>query len=556
MKTISLPLFDKEAMNSRIRSANVTNSERWIGFFLGPGGVILLNGILSGFLNVYWTDVAKISGLWGGVFILIFPIVSKVIDAVTNIIMGQVIDHTKTKQGRARPWILIGVPIVSIAAILSFSIPKASPGVQAFWIIRSYNLYYSIGYTIYYMAHNMLVPLSTRNAKQRDGLAMISNMGFSILPGLFVAMLFPMLVLPALGVDPAKWQKMAIIFSCVALPCAYLEYLFTKERISEEHADDSKEETRSIREQMRACFSNKYWKIFMAAYLINQIVGLLQNTSLIYYCNWVLGTYNDGTTQTIVSAIGNAPLGFGILFLWPLVGKFGKRNVMVVGLIIAIVSGFAFMLNPTSMGWVLIMLAIRAFGVLPLTYIMLAMLADALDHVEWQAGFRCDGFSMSVFTIIVTISQGFVQGTFNFFLNRIGYVPPAADGSWVAQSDAVKSFFVWGYQGVFAVGLIVILILFWNWKLDKELPEIQKEIMERHKAKALAEGREWISPVEQVAMEQAENDRIAEAKRIEELKARCAGKGLNFEEEEAKYQAKLAEKKTKAEQKAAKRAGK
>lgn len=553
MKTITMPLFNKKGMNTRIKSANVQNSERWIGYFLGPGGVILLNSIMASYLNVYWTDVAKISGLWGGAFVLIFPIISKIVDAITNVVMGQIIDHTKTKQGCARPWILIGAPIIAVAAILSFSIPKASPTVQAIWIMFSYNLYYSIGYTIYYMSHTMLVPLSTRNAKQRDGVAMLSNMAMCIIPGMFVAMLFPMLVLPALGVDPAKWQTMAVIFSLVALPCAFLEYYFTKERISEETSDEDKVKSVSIMEQLKVCMSDKYWVIFMVAQIIIQLVTNIQNTSLIYYCNWVLGTYNDGSTQTIVSAIGNAPLGFGILLMWPLVKKFGKRNVMVTGLALSIVAGAAFCLNPANMGWVLGMLMIRAFGALPITYICMAMLADALDHVEWKAGYRCDGFSMAVYTIIFTVAAGIAQGVFNFALNAVGYVPPAADGSWVAQTDAVKNFFVFGYQGQVAIGMVIVLILFWFWKLDKELPTIQKEIIGRHKAAAAAEGREWLSPEEQAAIEQAEQERVAEAKRIEELKAKCAKKGLNFDEEEAKYQAKLAADKAKAEAKAAKK---
>lgn len=553
MKAIRMPLFERKCMDSRIKSANVQNSERWIGYFLGPGGVILLNGILASFLNVYWTDVAKINGLWGGAFILVFPIVSKIIDAITNVIMGQIIDHTKTRQGHARPWLLVGIPIIAIAAVLCFSIPKASPTVQALWIMFSYNLYYSIGYTIYYMSHNMLVPLSTRNAKQRDGVAMLSNMAMCIIPGMFVAMLFPALVLPACGVDPAKWRTMAIIFSLIALPCAFLEYYFTKERISEEETDAQTAETISIKEQLKACLSDRYWVIFMVAQIIIQLVVNIQNSSLIYYCNWVLGTYTDGVTQTIVSAIGNAPLGFGILIMWPLVGKFGKRNVMVTGLALAIVAGLAFCINPTSMSWVLIMLVIRAFGALPITYICMAMLADALDHVEWKAGFRCDGFSMSVYTIIFTVAAGVAQGVFNFGLNVVGYVPPAADGSWVAQTDTVKNFFVFGYQGLYAIGMVIVLILFWFWKLDKELPGIQKDIVDRKKAAAAAEGRVWLSPEEQAAIEQAEQEKVAEAKRIEELKAKCAKKGLNFDEEEAKYQAKLAAAKAQAEAKANKR---
>jgi len=544
-------------MDSRIQSSNVTNKERWLGFFLGPGGVILLNAIIASYLNVFYTDVLKIGWVWGGAFLLVMPIVSKVIDAATNIVMGQMIERTKTRQGKARPWLLMSGPFILLSALLLYAVPKAGTTIQVVWIIVSFNLYYSIAYTMYYMSHTMLVPLSTRNVKQRDGLAMLSNMAFSIIPGLFVAMLFPMLILPSIGVDQSKWLRMIAIFSCVAMPCLLIEYFFTKERITEEAADLNVEQVQhSLAEQFRACISSKYWIIMILFFFISQLAANFQTTSLIYYCNWVLGTYNDGHTQAIVSAIGNAPLGFGIIIMWPLVKKFGKRSVLLVGLIITAVTGFLFMLKPTDMGYVLAILAIRAFGALPLTYIMMAMFADALDHVEWKAGFRVDGFSMSIYTIIFTVCAGLAQGLFNFGLTKFGYVPPAADGSWVAQSQTVKNYFVFGYQGLFSIGCIIIFILFLFYTVEKELPTIQADITARHKAEAEAAGIEWISPEEKAEREQIENDRIAEENRISELKAKCEKKGLNFDEEESKYQAALAAKKAKEEAKRAKKARK
>lgn len=543
-KILSSKVFD-----SKIHSANVTNKERWIGFFLGPAGVIILNAIMAQYLNIYWTDVAKISGIGGGLFLLVFPIVSKIVDAVTNIIMGRIIDSTRSRQGKARPWLIFAAPIIAISAILCFSIPKASTTVQVIWILFSFNLYYSIGYTMYYMSHMMLVPLSTRNTKQRDGVAMLSNMAMCLIPGFFVAMLFPMLVLPRLGVDADKWRMMVVIFSILVLPCMLLEYFFTKERVTEETAELDQVETISFMKQLKACLSSKYWIIFMVVYIVTQIATNIQNTSLLYYCNWVLGSYNDGITTTIVSAIGNFPLGIGIVIMWPLVKKFGKRNIMEAGLVLAVLAGFAFCIKPSDMTWVLIMLVIRAFGALPITYIMTAMLADALDHVEWKAGFRADGISMSIYTIIFTVAAGIAQGLFNFGLNIFGYVPPAADGTVIEQSAMVKNFFVFGYQGLFAIAMLISFVLFWNWKLDKEMPKIQQDLIDRHKAEAAAAGKVWISPEEQAALEQEKNDKIAEENRIRELKAKCEKKGLNFEEEEKKYQEKLVEERTKKEAK-------
>lgn len=151
-----------------------------------------------------------------------------------------------------------------------------------------------------------------------------------------------------------------------------------------------------------------------------------------------------------------------------------------------------------------------------------------------------------------TCSAGIAQGIFNLGLSLTGYIPPAADGSWVEQSATVKNFFVFGYQGLFAAGMVVLFVLFWFYKVERELPAMQKDIVARHKAEAAARGEVYVSPDEKAAIEQAEQDRLAEEKRIEELKARCAKKGLRFEDEEAKYQAKLAEKRAKDEAKAAK----
>ena len=166
-----------------------------------------------------------------------FPIISKIVDAVTNIIMGQVIEKTRSKQGKARPWLLVGGPVIALSAVLLFLIPNAGDSVKVIWVIFSYNLYYSIGYTIYYMSHSMMVPLSTRNSKQRDGLAMLTNMALSIIPGMFVALFFPMLILPRIGVDQSKWITMIAVFAVIVLPCVLMEYYFTKERITEENKE-------------------------------------------------------------------------------------------------------------------------------------------------------------------------------------------------------------------------------------------------------------------------------------------------------------------------------
>ena len=142
-------IFEKRALDSRLTSPEVTAKEKWLGYLLGPSGALLLNAVLATYLNVYYTDVLNLTTVWGGAFLAVFPIVSKIIDAITNIVMGYIIDRTHTKQGKARPWLLLSAPLVAVTGILLFTVPTGNQTVQVIWVMLSYNLFYSFAYTIY-----------------------------------------------------------------------------------------------------------------------------------------------------------------------------------------------------------------------------------------------------------------------------------------------------------------------------------------------------------------------------------------------------------------------
>lgn len=542
-KEIRLGLFEHPMLRTRIRSANVQRSEKWLGFFAAPAFIMCMYYMCGqSYLNTFYTDVLKMSHIGGGLFLALLPIVSKIIDAITNVVMGIIIDHTKGSQGKARPWILISGPLIAVCGVLLFTVPSADMTAQVIWVTVSYNLYFCLAFTMYNISHNLMIPLSTRNGRQRDVLAMFTSMGTSMIPGMVVSMLFPMLILPMIGVDQGKWITVMGMISILALPAVFVEYYYTRERVTEETAVAQEENTVSFMDQLRGCFKSQYWIVIMGVIIVYNLYNNFQITSSLYYANWVLGTYNDGITYTLMNAVGQAPLGLGILILWPLVKKLGKSTCMIGGSALAIVGNIICALSSTNMGIVLAGLALRSFGTLPITYILTSMMADALDHVEWVNGFRCDGFSSSVFSIILTVTVGISTGIFNLFLGMVNYVPPMADGSFAAQTGTVQNYFVIGYFIVPAVGAFLIGFLCSFFKVEKELPKIQSEIAERHRAEALARREEYVSPEEQAAAELAEQERIAEGKRIEELKAKCARKGLDFADEEARYQAKLAAK--------------
>ena len=94
-------LLDSGRLKSRICTQEVAGKEKWLGYLLGPAGALLLNAVLATYLNVYYTDVLGLTTVWNGAFLVVFPIVSKIIDALTNVIMGYLIDRTRTREGKA-----------------------------------------------------------------------------------------------------------------------------------------------------------------------------------------------------------------------------------------------------------------------------------------------------------------------------------------------------------------------------------------------------------------------------------------------------------------------
>lgn len=551
--------------NSRVQSKNVTGKERWLGYLVGPAGALLLNAVFATYLNIYYTDVLKLNWVWSGFFLFLFPILSKVIDCLTNVLMGYIIDRTKTKQGKARPWILLSAPLLAITGVLLFTVPEGNLAVELVWIVLSYNLFYSFAYTIFNMSHNLMVPLSTRNSQQRGGLSVFNQIASIMMSGILVALVFPMAIMPMIGVSKELWILVMGILSAIALPLTLLEYYFTKERITEEKGEE-KEDKIPFLLQLKVLFTDRYFLFLCLYFLIYTVASVFKNSSLVYYCNYVLGTYNDGVTQTMVSVIGGIPMGIGIFAVWPLAKKFGKRNVTMVGLLLLAFGSLICFIQPTNMVVVLIGQFIKNIGGLPGAYVFMALFADCLDHLEWKTGFRVDGCAMSISSIISVAMVGVCTGIFNFILSKTGYQAPVAadqignianaiqkhfitDGvdyvSFV-QNDATNNVFIFLFVGLEVItGLIsAVLLVFVN--VEKTIDKKQAVLVEREKAAFAKEGKVWepasIRNAKRLELEDAE----ALADGLKALEEQCKAKGWN-------YEAKAAEMKKSAEEKKAKR---
>ena len=497
---------------SAIKTPEVQAKEKWLGYLLGPAGALLLNAVLATYLNVYYTDVLNLTPLWGGLFLAIFPIISKVIDAVTNIIMGQVIDRTRTKEGKARPWLFLSAFLVPITGILLFTVPTGSDTVKVIWVMLSYNLFYSFAYTIFNMSHNLMVPLSTRDSTARGSLSVFNQITTIMMSGILVALVFPMVIMPAIGADKSKWILLMSILSIIALPLTLIEYFFTKERVTEETQEAGEESSLPFGQQIKMLFTDKYMVLMYLYFFIYTLGMTMKNLGLVYYCNYVLGTYNDGTTQMLVSVIGGIPMGIGIFAVWPLAKKFGKRNVTMAGFVLYALGSLICWLFPHSLVIVLIGQFIKNIGGLPCAYVFMALFADCLDHLEWKTDKRIDGAAMSIYNIIAVAMVGIMTGVFNMLLAKAGYIAPItaksvseaagvlAENGWTSQialetvkpaadgiltvamqqPSSVNWVIAFTFVGVEVfTGIALVAILFFL-NVEKDLPRKQAELKARH----------------------------------------------------------------------------
>lgn len=562
-------LLSGKIFNSRVHSDHVLGKEKWLGYLFGPRGALLLNAIFATYLNIYYTDVLGLLSVGGGLFLRLFPIFSKIIDAITNVVRGWVIDRTKTKQGKARPWILLSSFLVPVFGFFLFIRP-AGERAKLVWVIISYNLFYSFSYTIYNRAHSRMVPLSTRNTLERGGLSVFTQIASVMVSGIIVAFIFPRAVRPWAGAEPTRWIIIRGCASALALPLTLLEYYFTKERITEERESVSKVEKKiPFTAQRRVVFTDRY-RIFLLLYTFVSIIATqLKNQSLVYYCNYVLGTYQDGLTQTMVSVLGGIPMGIGIFAVWPLARKFGKKNVTVVGFLIFALGSLLCWCFPANRVMVLIGQFIKNIGGLPSAYIFMALFADILDHEEWKNGFRVDGFATSLYSVITTASIGIAQGIFNRATSKAGYLAPVSvnktseaarkaleklgtyDGLSVQktlfakesltgtvifnQPDAVKNTFTFFFVGLEAITGILCAVLIGFITVEKRIQKKQQQIKEFDKAACLSRGEEYIDPEVRAKAESEKFEEETEANFLKRLKEKCEKKNLDFESEKKKH---------------------
>ena len=482
MKETKANFWNTPLTKTVIATDDVKLPEMLIGYFIGPFGALLSSGIFTSILQNYFTDVLKLDLT----FLTTLQLISTIFIVAANLIVGQLIERTHTMAGKARPWILLSALTLSIASVLMFIVPFEGTA-KMVWIAIAYNLFYAVAYPIYNTANSTLVPVSTRDTKQRSALASFTNVaGLGVMGA--GSMVFPMLVSFALKENQYLWFVTMLAIAIFSALTIYLQFRFTRERVTEEGAGSEEEaqnqKTASLGEQLKAVTSEKWWWITILFYMGFQWSGAMKNGSMSYFCKWVLdnsffGSADAwGASQSLLAVLGAIPMAVAATFVVPISNKITKRKLAMIGMIFGAVGGVIAGLSHGNIIGVAIGVAMKCLGSAPACYLILAMLADVIDHIEYKSNIRTDGLTMSIYSSIMVAGTPICNSIFSAILNASGYDQNAIVGKTV-QAASVQSAITVSYIWIETIAYVVCAVLIFMWTVEKNLAKEQAEIKAR-----------------------------------------------------------------------------
>lgn len=396
---------------------------RWynkVGYGSGDIAGNVVYALLSSFLMIFLTNTVGLSSGIVGTLIA----VSKLFDGVTDIFFGAMIDKTKTKMGKARPWMLWGYVGCAVTLCAIFFIPAdMSDFAKYAWFFLTYTLLNGVFYTANNIAYSALTSLITKNSAERvqmGSIRFIFAFGTSML-----IQTVTVGVVAALGGGAAGWRWMAVIYAVIGLVSNTISVLSVKELPEEELAADASEnvpaeEKYTLLDAGKLLLANRYYLIICAAYNLMQIYTATLNMG-IFYMTFVLG---DENLLGIFSWAINIPLMIGLMVTPVLVERFhGMYRLNVGGYLIGTV-GRALVLVSAYLGSLPLMLVfsgVAAFGMSPLQGDLNALIASCSEYTFLTRGKRVDGTMYSCTSLGVKIGGGLGTAICGWLLEWSGY---------------------------------------------------------------------------------------------------------------------------------------
>ncbi len=438
---------------------------RKLAYGCGAGGGNVVSTVFASFLLSYYTDTALIAAA----AVASMMVICRVFDGITDFVMGGLVDRTKSKLGKARPWLIAAGPLMLLGMTLTFRVnPNWADGTKIVYAYVTYIFVNCIVYTIVGVAHTALLARMTRDPKDRNTTSTFSSLMNGIV-GLVVSTAVAAMYLQI------GWANTGLILGVIACVLIMIPGLFCKETVGVDEVVEmdgpgapAPKSDVPMMTQLKAVLTNRYFWIALVLGVIILLINANAVAFQIYYCNIVL---NNPAVLVQLMAFGQAPGLIMLLFMPYISNKFSKRIFLTgCGIILAI--GFAVTgMAGANVTMLLAGTVIRSLGISPMFAGLYAFCADAADYGEWKTGIRSEGFMASSQSIGSKIGMGLGQALPAFLLAFAGYEATAA-----VQSEAVVNIvrFGFGWLGVILAVLLIIGILLMD--VEKYMPQIRAQI--------------------------------------------------------------------------------
>ncbi|AUM87337.1 MFS transporter [Clostridium botulinum] len=441
----------------------IINFSEKLGYGLGDFACNLVWNSLSMFILYFYTDVMGMKAA----IISTLMLVVRIIAGFMDIASGIVVDKTKTKYGKARPWILwMAIPF-GISTILLFSIPNIGESGKLVYVVITYVLL-NVIYTAINIPYGVLNSLMTQDQNERSEIN-IYRMFCSTAGSLCVSVLVLPLV-SLFGGEQGAWIITFAIFGIVATFMFFITFKTTKERVTA--VNEEKSQNISFKDGMKALIQNKYWIIIVLLLVVLFMNMGIMGGSMIYYAQYIL---NDKKLVGGLSIAQNIPTLIVMLTIaMPLIKKYGKRNTAILGSIIFILGSLFALIDLTSVKLIYISIIVKGTGNALISATVFALLADTIEYGEWKTNVRTEGLVYSAGNFGLKIGIGLGTAIVGWLLAFSNY-----NGSSKIQTNtainAINILFIW--SPMILSGVQIILLKFY--KLDKIYPNIISDLENR-----------------------------------------------------------------------------
>lgn len=457
------------------KTKNKTKLNAFTYFAYGGGNLAanLLVTTASAFITYYYTEVVGISVAVAGM-ILAF---CRVFDGITDLFMGAVVDKTRSKYGKARPWLLrLAIPYL-IACVLLFSTPGTGGTFDIIYAVISYVLAVCLIYTGISVPYNALSARITKDQSQRTLLSVFRTFfGFG---GAALVGSITLNVANAFGGGRMGWSLMGVVYGICGMLLYLLTFKVCKElpdefMVGPDAVEQKMEEAQvhkvSTKEEILALVKNKYWLLLMLTTLAAFISSGLSGVN-VYYATNILGSSNY---MSLISICSMASMAVGALLMTTFVKKFGARNTLLGGIVVMAAGVLICIVAPANPTLLAVGLVIKGLGSSAPAVCGFSMMADTVEYSEWKYHVRPDGMAYSAVTFGEKVGSALGTVIVSGVMAATGYV---------GQAEVQSATALFGIKAIFLYIPLVIAILMFImmsfYDLDKKYDSIIADLEKR-----------------------------------------------------------------------------